>query len=111
MPATTDKPLTLAKELAALEQMTAAELPGKYAAVFGEPAASGNRSWPTRRAGWRLLALTEGDPGGRAKTRTAELAPDADLRLTAPVGPHDARLFLLSTSPASRRRVRSSPLT
>jgi hypothetical protein len=46
MPATTEKPPTLAKELAALERMTAAELRDKYAEVFGEPAASGNRAWP-----------------------------------------------------------------
>ena len=45
MPATTEKPPTLAKELAALERMTAAELRDRYAAVFGELAASGNRAW------------------------------------------------------------------
>ena len=53
MPATTDKPLTLAKELAALERMTAAELRDKYAEVFGELAASGNRAWLARLVGWR----------------------------------------------------------
>src|SRR3954469_16942674 len=48
MPATTEKPPTLARELAALERMTAAELRDKYAAVFGEPATSGNRAWLAR---------------------------------------------------------------
>ncbi|HYH67848.1 MAG TPA: DUF2924 domain-containing protein [Urbifossiella sp.] len=84
MPATTEKPPTLAKELAALDRMTAAELRDKYAAVFGEPAASGNRAWLARRVGWRVQALAEGDLTDRAKARAVELARDADLRLTAP---------------------------
>jgi hypothetical protein len=84
MPATTEKPPTLAKELAALERMTAAELRDRYAAVLGEPAASGNRAWLARRVGWRMQVLAEGDLTERAKARAAELARDADLRLTAP---------------------------
>ena len=36
------------QELAAPDRMTAAELREKYAAVFGEPAASGNRAWLAR---------------------------------------------------------------
>ena len=35
MPATTDKPPTLAREPVTLERMTAAELRDGYAAVFG----------------------------------------------------------------------------
>jgi hypothetical protein len=84
MPATTDKPPTLAKELAALDRMTAAELRERYAEVFGEPAASGNRAWLARRVGWRMQALAEGDLSDRARARAAELARDGDLRLTAP---------------------------
>jgi len=84
MPATTEKPPTLAKELAALERMTAADLRDKYVEVFGEPAASGNRAWLARRVGWRMQALAEGDLSDRARARAAELARDADLRLTAP---------------------------
>jgi hypothetical protein len=84
MPATTEKPPTLAKELAALDRMTAAELRDRYAAVFGEPAATGNRAWLARRVGWRLQALAEGDLSERARARAAELARDADLRLTPP---------------------------
>src|SRR5215218_8637202 len=87
MPATTDKPPTVAKELATLERMTAAELRDRYAAMFGEPAASGNRAWLARRVGWRMQALAEGDLSDRARARAAELARDADLRLTAPKEP------------------------
>ncbi|MFO0798555.1 MAG: DUF2924 domain-containing protein [Gemmataceae bacterium] len=84
MPATTEKPPTLARELAALERMTAAELRDRYAELFGESATSGNRAWLARRVGWRMQALAEGDLSDRAKARAAELARDADLRLSAP---------------------------
>jgi hypothetical protein len=84
MPATTKPPPHLAKELAALERMTATELRDKYAEVFGEPAASGNRAWLARRVGWRLQALAEGDLSERTRARAAELARDADLRLSPP---------------------------
>lgn len=72
MPATTDKPPTLARELAAIDRMSAAELRDRYAAVFGEPAASGNRAWLARRVGWRMQALPEGDLSDRAKAIAAE---------------------------------------
>jgi hypothetical protein len=62
---TTEKPPTLTKELAALDRMTAAELRDRYAAVFGEPAASGNRAWFARRVGWRMQALAGDDRSGR----------------------------------------------
>jgi hypothetical protein len=58
MPATAEKPPTLARELEALERMTKTELREKYAAVFGEPAASGNRAWLAH--GSSLPAHTQG---------------------------------------------------
>lgn len=67
MPATTEKPPTLARELAALDRMTAAELRDKYAAVFGEAAGSNNRAWLARRVGWRLQAMAEGDLTDQAR--------------------------------------------
>ena len=84
MPATTDRPPTLARELVALDRMTTTDLREKYAALFGEPAASGNRAWLARRVAWRMQALAEGDLTDRARMRAAELARDADLRLTPP---------------------------
>ncbi|HYH66415.1 MAG TPA: DUF2924 domain-containing protein [Urbifossiella sp.] len=65
MPATTEKPPRLAKELAALERMTAAELRDRYAELFGEPAVSSNRAWLARRVGWRMQALAGDDRPGR----------------------------------------------
>lgn len=84
MPATTEKPPALARELAAIERMTTKDLRERYAELFGEPAASGNRAWLARRVAWRLQARAEGDLSDRARARAAELARDADLRLTPP---------------------------
>ena len=84
MPATTEKPPSLAKELAALERMTAAELRDKYAAVFGEPAASGNRAWLARRVGWRMQALAEGDLTSRLKVWLSCIGPTRRGRIRRP---------------------------
>jgi hypothetical protein len=93
---------TLARELAALDRMTVLELRDKYATVFGEPAASGNRAWLVRRVGWRLQALAEGDLSERAKARAAELARDADIRLSPPADrPTPAAESARATAPAA----------
>ena len=74
----------VAKELAALEAMTVAQLRAKYAQVFGEETRVGNKTWLVKRVIWRLQALAEGDLSERARRRAAELAQDADLRLSPP---------------------------
>jgi hypothetical protein len=76
----------VAKELAALPRMSVAQLREKYATVFGETTTTGNRTWLVRRIAWRIQAHAEGDRSERAKARAAELARDADLRITAPRG-------------------------
>ena len=43
-----------------------------------------HKEWLVRRIAWRLQALAEGDLSERARQRAAELANDADLRITAP---------------------------
>jgi hypothetical protein len=74
----------LAAEVAALRQMTVNELRSRFAELFGEPTRASNRTWLVRRLAWRMQALAEGDLSERAKRRAAELANDADLRVTAP---------------------------
>jgi hypothetical protein len=74
----------VAKELAALPRMGLTALREKYAEVFGEGTASKNLPWLRRRIAWRIQANAEGDLSERAKARAAELARDADLRITAP---------------------------
>jgi hypothetical protein len=60
------------------------ELRAKYAQVFGEETRVGNKAWLVKRIIWRLQALAEGDLSERARRRAAELAQDADLRLSPP---------------------------
>lgn len=75
---------TIAKELAAIERMTARELRTKYAELFGEESRSRNRQWLLRRCAWRVQAMAEGDLSARARRRAKELARDYDLRLRPP---------------------------
>jgi len=76
--------LNVEREQAALAQMTVRELRQRYAKVFGDATRTGNKVWLTRRILWRLQADAEGDLTERARQRAAELAHDADLRLSAP---------------------------
>lgn len=71
-------------DIAALQRMTTSDLRRRYAEVFGDQPASWNRVWMLRRLAWRLQALAEGGLSERARQRAAELANDADLRMTPP---------------------------
>jgi hypothetical protein len=81
--------LNIAKEVAAMQRMTMKDLKARYADVFGEPTNANNRTWLVRRIAWRLQAKAEGDLSERARRRAAELANDADLRLSPPKAPAD----------------------
>jgi hypothetical protein len=94
---------SIPKEVAALQRLTVTELRAKYAEVFNEPARTGNKVWLIRRIGWRLQALAAGDLSDRARQRAAELANDADLRLTPPKGKTTA-------SPLERTTTQTLPL-
>jgi hypothetical protein len=74
--------LNIAKEVAALEQMTVGQLHDRYVEVFGEPVRSRHRQYLIRRIAWRLQANAEGGLSERALRRAEELANDADVRLT-----------------------------
>ena len=76
--------LNVAKEVAALERLTMHELRARYAELFGDATGTGNRHWLVRRIAWRLQALAGGGLSERAQRRAAELANDADLRLSPP---------------------------
>jgi hypothetical protein len=79
--------MNIAREVAALQRMTVKQLRDKYAEVFGEETPAHNKAWLVKRIAWRLQALAEGDLTERARRRAAELANDADLRLSPPRGP------------------------
>ncbi len=76
--------LNVGKEVAALQRMTVKELRERYAEVFGEETLAQTRAWLVKRIAWRLQTLAEGDLSERARQRAAELANDADLRLSPP---------------------------
>ncbi len=76
--------LDIEKELAALESMSVGQLHERYANVFGEPARSRHRQYLIRRIAWRLQANAEGGLSERALRRAAELADEADVRVTPP---------------------------
>jgi hypothetical protein len=95
--------LNIAKEVAALQRLPATQLRAKYAELFGEPTQANNRAWLVKRIAWRLQALAEGDLSERARQRAAELANDADLRLTPPKAPRPP-----TPTPAALTPVRTS---
>jgi hypothetical protein len=76
--------LDIDREITALKRLTVGQLRERYASVFGEGTRVGNKPWLIRRIAWRLQALAEGDLSERARRRAAELANDADLRLSPP---------------------------
>jgi hypothetical protein len=77
--------VSVTKQIAALQRMTAKQLAVKYAEVFGETTNTRNRTWLFRRVAWRIQALAEGDLSERARGRAAELARDADIRMNPPI--------------------------
>lgn len=76
--------LNVAQEVAALRQMTTGELVRKYTEVFGEECRSRHKRYLFRRIAWRLQANAEGGLSERARQRAAELANDAEVRVTPP---------------------------
>ncbi len=76
--------LDIAKELAALRRMTVTQLRTRFVEVLGEQTRSSNRQHLIRRIAWRLQALEHGTLSQRARQKAAELADEANLRLTAP---------------------------
>jgi len=79
--------LDVGKELAALKQMTPAELRDKYAEVYGEGSRSGHKDWLIKKIIWRMQANAEGGIPERVRQRALAIANDADLRLHAPRPP------------------------
>jgi hypothetical protein len=79
--------MNLAHDLATLPTLSVAQLRNRYVEVFGEPTNAGHKGWLVKRIAWRLQANAEGDLSERARQRAAQLANDADLRLSPPKPP------------------------
>ena len=67
----------IAAELAALQQMTSADLAERYVALFGALPRSRNRDFLRKRLVWRIQELAEGGLSERALARIEELGPAA----------------------------------
>ena len=80
--------MNLVHDLATLPTLSVAQLRQRYADAFGETTNAAHKAWLVKRIAWRLQALAEGDLSQRARQRAAELANDADLRLTPPKPRH-----------------------
>src|SRR5450759_1426669 len=66
-----------AAELAALGEMTGAEMAEKYVLLFGQSARSRNKVFLRKRLAWRIQELAEGGLSERALARIEELGADA----------------------------------
>ena len=71
-------------EAAVMRQLTVGELRSRFIEVFGEPPRTRHKEHLVRRIAWRLQSQREGDLSERARRRAAELAREADLRLSPP---------------------------
>ncbi|HNO77599.1 MAG TPA: DUF2924 domain-containing protein [Phycisphaerae bacterium] len=74
----------IADEIAALDQVSTAELAERYAKLHGQPCRTRHRAYLIRKIAWRIQANAEGDLSERARHRATELANDADVRVMAP---------------------------
>jgi hypothetical protein len=101
--------LNIAKEVAALEQMTVGQLHDRYVEVFREPVRSRHRQYLIRRIAWRVQANAEGGLSERALRRAEELANVADVRVTPPRGASLRDLNHSIGTRSSNASVRSDP--
>jgi len=76
--------LNVGKEVAALGRMSVDQLRVRFSEVYGEQTNARHKAWLIRRIAWRIQAQSEGDLSQRARQRAAELANDANLRVSAP---------------------------
>ena len=70
----------ITEQLAALRNMTVAQLREKYREVFGEPTRSRNKDYLRKKVAWRIQELAEGGLSDRARARIEELADGAPMR-------------------------------
>ncbi|MCP4006336.1 MAG: DUF2924 domain-containing protein [bacterium] len=71
-------------QIAALRQMTVAELQGEWIRLYGEPTRSRNKQYLWRRLAWRVQELAHGGLSDAAKAKIDELAPESFTRARTP---------------------------
>jgi hypothetical protein len=95
----------IADQIAALQDLTLAELREHYAEVFGEPTTCRHKRHLQKRIAWGIQAREMGGISERARRRAEELARDTDLRLLAPkkAGDRDPTVPTRITAPRDPR--------
>lgn len=78
--------INVGKDVATLKRMTVDDRRQEYVEVFQETTNARHKEWLVRRIAWRIQVQAEGDLSERARRRAAELANDADVRVTPPKG-------------------------
>ena len=77
---------SITEQIAALQEMTGAELRERYLEVIGRPSRSNNRQYLVKRIAWQIQANAEGGLSQRALDRIEQLAPHAPVRWRQPLG-------------------------
>jgi hypothetical protein len=93
--------INIGHEIAVLKDTTVGQLRQKYREVFGEVTRVGNKDFLFKRITWRIQSLAEGDLSERARQPAAEIARDADIRMTTPRPP--------AVSPGAEHRTVTCP--
>ena len=74
---------SMAARIAALREMSVADLREKYDEVFGEETRSRHKDFLWKRIAWRMQALEEGDLSERARRRSGKLSGPGRTRSRA----------------------------
>jgi hypothetical protein len=104
--------MNLAQDIATLPTLSVRQLRQRYAEIFGETINAGHKGWLIKRIAWRIQAMAEGDLSERARQRAAELANDADLRLSPPkprATPMPASVESSASQPQAARPAPAAP--
>jgi hypothetical protein len=75
---------SMAAEIAALRNLTVAELQLRYRRLFGRESRSRNRDWLFKKVAFRMQEVRRGGLSERAKRRACELAKGSYLRSRPP---------------------------
>jgi hypothetical protein len=99
--------LNINKEVREMQKRSVRELRKQYADVFGEGTNASNKPWLIKRIAWRMQSNIEGDISQRARDRAAEIANDADVRMTPPPEGSTSSARAKSPEPASCHRTKT----
>jgi len=89
--------MKIAKDVAALSDLTVSELQRKWVEVWNEPCKSRNKDFLRKRVAWRIQALAYGGLSQRALERARELADETLLKIRSAATPGPGSLVSKSS--------------